>query len=116
VVLDLGVEVPCRLRSHVWPRLMRAAEQSHTAAIVLAPHRMAGSFSVLGLGVRSRAVHWQPGAWPLFEGFDSIVELTRTKLGAPGKQIVVRARVRARGKSQESHLYEPEHEHEHDSR
>jgi hypothetical protein len=112
VVLDFGMEVPRRLRSHVWPRLMRAAEQSHSAVIVLAPQRVAGSFSALSLGVRSRAALWQPGAWPLFDGFDSLVELTRNKLGAAGQKIVVRARV----KSQGSHLYEHEHEHEHERR
>jgi hypothetical protein len=84
VVLDFGAELPRRLRSQVWPRLMRAAERSHTAAIVLAPQRVTGSFSALSLGVRPRTARWLPGAWPLFDGFDSIVELTRNKLGAPG--------------------------------
>ena len=85
VALDLGAQLPRRLRSHVWPRLLHAAEQSHTALVVLAPHRVAGSFAVLSLGVRARAARWQPGAWPLFDGFDTIVELTRNKLGAPGQ-------------------------------
>jgi hypothetical protein len=93
VVLDLGAELPRRLRSHVWPRLLHAAEQSHTAVIVLAPQRVAGSFSALSLGVRSRAALWQPGAWPLFEGFDVIVELTRNKLGAAGaKSVTLKAK------------------------
>jgi hypothetical protein len=84
VMLDVGAEVPRRLRSQVWPRLMHAAERSHTAVIVLAPQRVVGSFSALSVGVRARAARWQPGAWPLFDGFDSRVELTRNKLGAPG--------------------------------
>lgn len=99
VVLDFGAEVPRQLRSHVWPRVMRAAERSHTAVVVLAPQRVAGSFSALSLGVRSRAARWQPGAWPLFDGFDSVLELTRNKLGMPGREIEMRARV----ESQMSH-------------
>jgi hypothetical protein len=89
VVLDLGAQPPRRLPSHVWPRLMRAAEQSYTAVIVLAPQRVTGSFSALSLGVRARTALWQG---PLFEGFDMLLELTRNKLGAPGRQIVMRAR------------------------
>jgi hypothetical protein len=96
VMLDFGMECPRRLRSHVWPRLMRGAEQSHTAVVVLAPQRVAGSFSALSFGVRSRTVLWQPGAWPLFEGVDSVVELTRNKLGAPGRRVVVHVRVKRR--------------------
>ena len=95
VVLDFGMPMPPGLRSHVWLRLMRAAERSHTAVIVLAAHRVAGSFSALSLGVRSRAALWSPGAWPLFEGFNSAVELARNKLGVSGQQIVLRARVRS---------------------
>lgn len=89
VVLDLGA-VP--LRRSVWPRLMRAAEQSHTALIILAPQRVAGSFAVFSLALRPRAQRWQRGAWMLFEGFDTRVQIERSKLGAPGKSVVIRAR------------------------
>jgi len=95
VVVDFGAEVPRRLRSYVWPRMMRAAEQSHTAVVVLAPQRVAGSFAALSLGVRARAARWQPGAWSLFDGFDSVVELMRNKLGAPGRVVALRARVQS---------------------
>ena len=89
VVLDLGTVLPRRLCSHVWPRLLRVAEQSDTAVVVLAPQRVAGSFSALSLGMRSRSPLWQRGAWPLFEGFDAIAQLTRNKLGAPGRSASV---------------------------
>jgi len=95
VVVDFGTEMPRRLRSHVWPRMLRAAEQSHTAVVVLAPRRVAGSYSALSLGVHVRAARWQPGASPLFEGFDGVVELTRNKLGIPGRTAALHARVQS---------------------
>jgi len=88
-VLDFGTAMPRRLRGHTWPRLMHAAEHAHTAVVVLAPQRVAGSFSTLSLAVQARTTRWQPGAWPLFEGFDSRVELTRNKLGAAGRSAIV---------------------------
>ncbi len=94
IALDLGAVVPRPLRSHVWPRLARAAEQSHTALVVLAPHRVAGSCAVLSLSVRSRVPLWRRGAWPLFEGFETSALVERNKLGVPGRQIVIRAWVR----------------------
>ncbi len=85
IVLDLGAVVPRPLRSHVWPRCLRAAEQSHTALVVLAPQRVAGGFAVLSLGLRARTPRWQHGAWPLFDGFDTTALVERNKLGAPLK-------------------------------
>jgi len=84
VVLDLGDPMPRPLRSHLWPRLLRVAEQSHTALVVLAPQRVAGSFAVLSLGIRSQRAVWHPGRWPLFEGFATAVHVARNKLGVPG--------------------------------
>jgi hypothetical protein len=85
LALNVGTAVPRSLRSRHWPRLLRAAEQSHTALVVLAPHRLVGSFAVLSLRVQPRIVRWQPGLWPLFDGFESIALVERNKLGAPGQ-------------------------------
>src|SRR5262249_1406833 len=89
VVLDLGTPLPRPLRAQVWPRLQRTAERSHTACIVMAPFRLTGSCSVLGLHLRSRRPRWRPGLWPLFEGFDSVATVTRSKLGAPGQRALL---------------------------
>ncbi len=84
VVLDLGTQPPRRLRGHVWPRLLHGAERSHTALVVLASQRLAGSFAALGLRMQLRAARWQRGLWPLFDGFDTTALLARNKLGPPG--------------------------------
>lgn len=81
IVLDLGTLLPRPLRYHVWPRFMHAAQQSHTALVVLAPRRVAGSFAVLSLGLQPRRLLWQHGLWPLFEGFSTSVLQERNKLG-----------------------------------
>lgn len=85
VVLDLGASGLPPLRPQVWPRLLHAAEHSHTALVVLAPWRVAGSFAVLSLGVRPRPPQWRRGVWALFEGFETVFVAVRNKLGAPGR-------------------------------
>lgn len=89
VVLDLGHQLPRGLRVHTWPRLLHAAEQSHTALVVLAGQRVAGSFATLSLCLQPRRVCWQPGLWPLFDGFESLASLERNKLGRPGRRVVM---------------------------
>jgi hypothetical protein len=91
VVLDLGHQLPRGTRAHTWPRLLHAAEQSHTALLVLAPQRVAGSFATLSVHMQARRVCWQPGLWPLFDGFESVVSLERNKLGQPGRQVMLGA-------------------------
>ncbi len=92
VALDLGGTFPWLLRPSVWLRLRRAAQQSHTAFVVLAPRHVAGSCAVLSLSLRLRAPRWQHGAWPLFEGFDAAVWLQRDKFGgAEAKSIKLQA-------------------------
>jgi hypothetical protein len=81
VAFDLGAPLPQPLRSRAWPRLLHAAEQSHTALVVLAPQRVAGSCAVLSLSMRLRTARWQPGAWLLFDGFDTTLRVERNKLG-----------------------------------
>jgi len=111
VVLDLGAQLTHRPRNHVWPRLMRAAEHAHTALVILAPYRVAGSFAALSLGLRSRATLWKRAVWSLFDGFEIALQIERTKLGAPGRGIVIRAR-----ESCPSFLSFTNTLHEHDSR
>jgi hypothetical protein len=89
VVLDLGQQPPRSLRIHTWPRLLHAAERSHTALVVLAAQRVAGSFATLSLRLQPRRVCWQPGLWSLFDGFESLASLERNKLGQPGQRVVV---------------------------
>ena len=90
VAFDLGAPLPRPLRSRTWPRLLHAAEQSHTALVVLAPQRVVGSCAVLSLSLRPRAPLWQRGVWSLFEGFETTLQIERNKLGAPGKKTVIR--------------------------
>src|SRR5262249_61387975 len=69
---------------HASPRLGRLAETPHPACSILARHRVAGRCHVLGLHLRTRQPRWRNGLWPLFEGFDTVAIMTRSKLGAPG--------------------------------
>jgi hypothetical protein len=85
IALDLGATAPRTLRHRVWPRLAYAAEQSHTALVVLTPQRVAGSFTVLSLRLQPRRMRWHSGQWPLFAGFDSTLQVARSKLGPPGR-------------------------------
>ena len=80
VVLDLGLQ-SARVPPPAWLRLLRAAEHARSAFVVLALRRVAGSFAFLSLRVQPRRVRWQPGAWPLLDGFASSVRLERNKLG-----------------------------------
>ncbi len=116
VAFDLGAAAPRPFRVRVWPRLLHAAEHSHTALVVLAPHRVAGSSAVLSLGLRSRGPRWQRGAWPLFDGFDTTAHVERSKLGAPGRKIVIRARDSCSGAESFLALPSTSTNHEHDPR
>jgi hypothetical protein len=111
VALDLGCSVPRPLRAHVWLRLLRAAEASHAACVVLAPQRVAGSCAVLGLHLRPGTPCWRRGAWPLFDGLTSAVRVVRNRLGTPGRQIVIRARESCSGTTSLLALTSTAHEH-----
>ena len=89
IVFDLGMRLPRSLGGHVWPRLARAAERSHTSLVILAPQRVTGSVATLSLGVRARAPLWRRDVWSLFEGIETVVVIERNKLGAPGSRVVV---------------------------
>ena len=92
VVLDLGASPSRPLRGQVWPRLLRAAERSHTALIVVAPQHVAGNFAVISLGLQRRASLWRRGLWMLFEGFETAMTVARNKLGAPGSRTTLQVR------------------------
>jgi hypothetical protein len=81
VVFDLGAGRLPAVRSAVWPRLLQAAERSHSAFVVLASQRIAGSFAALSFTMRGCRTCWVPGQWPLLAGFDSVLQVTRNKLG-----------------------------------
>ncbi|HVM96203.1 MAG TPA: ATPase domain-containing protein [Candidatus Acidoferrales bacterium] len=89
VVLDLGHEPLRRLRLHTWPRLLYAAEQSHTALVVVAPQPVAGSCAAISLRMQPQRVHWQHGLWPLLDGFESVARVDRSKLGRPGQRVML---------------------------
>jgi len=96
IVLDLDAPAARPLRAAIWPRLMRAAEQSHTACVVLAAHRVAGGCATLSLGLERRAACWRHGVWPLFHGVDIAVRIERNKL-APGEAKNVQLKTRNHG-------------------
>ncbi|MBI3784233.1 MAG: hypothetical protein HY270_12625 [Deltaproteobacteria bacterium] len=92
VVLDLGQQLPHRLRLHTWPRLLHAAEQSHTAVVVVAAQPVAGSCAIISVQMRPRQTLWQHGLWPLFDGFESVATVERSKLGKPGQRTLLQVR------------------------
>ncbi len=98
VALDLGIPFTRPLRTSVWPRLLRAAEQSHTAFVILAPQHVAGSSAVLSLSLRLCVPRWQHGVWPLFDGFETTMLLERNKLGVPeAKSFKLKAKSQSSG-------------------
>jgi hypothetical protein len=84
VVLDLGLQRIHSLPPAVWPRLQRAAKRADTALIVLAPQRVAGSFSTLSLALTLQRARWGSGAWQMLEGFKVHMTLGRNRIGRFG--------------------------------
>lgn len=87
VVLDLGA-APKRGGPH-WVRLAGAAEQTRTALLVVTPERTVGTFAALGLTVTRRRVCWS-GRPVLLDGIDAHVTVARSRIGRPGREVVVR--------------------------
>jgi hypothetical protein len=87
VVLDLGA-APKRGGPH-WVRLAGAAERTRTALLVVAPERSVGTFAALGLAVTGRRVRWS-GRPVLLDGIDAHVTIARSRIGRPGREVVVR--------------------------
>ena len=89
VVLD--VDAP-RASASVWPRLARTAERTRSTLLVVAPRREAGTFAALGLELTGRRVRWSggPGRLVLLDGIDARVTVARSRVGRPGRVLVVR--------------------------
>jgi len=90
VVLDLAEAAP---HLHIpWARLARAAEQSRTTFLVLAPERRAGPYATLGLELSTRRAQWSrgPGQPALLDGIAAALTVARHRLGAAGRTVTVR--------------------------
>jgi len=91
VVLDLG-SVETSRREASWPRLAHAAERTGAALLIVATQRRAGTCAALGLELGSRHVHWSdgPGRLALLAGIDACVTIVQSRIGRPGRALVVR--------------------------
>lgn len=86
VVLDLDGVPLQRLRSYSWPRLARVAEKSGAALVLLAPHRLAGSFAMISVELEARrrlfsVTRAAPRPVPLFDGIESYGVVVHDKRG-----------------------------------
>jgi len=81
IAFDLGMRPPRSHSGHVWPRLARAAERSHTALVIVAPERVAGSFAALSLVFTRKQTGWSRGPVRLFEELITDARVVRHKLG-----------------------------------
>ncbi len=106
VLLDLGRQSPRYGYGSNWLRLLRSAEKSHTALVIVAAQRLAGSFASLSLRLQAGRTFWktesgcrtgQTGPTPplFFDGFECRALLDRNKMGAPARQAVFQARLPA---------------------
>ncbi len=77
VVLDLDISGTSALPLQVWARLQRGAKRAGTALVLLAPHRVAGSFAALSIALTVQRPRWDRG---LFEGLASRAQLVRDKI------------------------------------
>jgi len=97
IVIDFGGSARALPQSAAL-RLARAAERSGTAVIVLAPHRMCGTFAALSLTLRrDRACFSRPHADApvLFDAMVIEARVARNKLGGSGSTATWKAAVDA---------------------
>jgi len=90
VILDLAEATP---HLHIpWPRLARAAEQSRTTFLVLAPERRAGAHAAIGLELSVRRAEWNrsPGRPTLLDGIAAALTVARHRRGAAGQSVTLR--------------------------
>ena len=89
VLLDLDVEgqpaEAARIHDATWLRLARAAASAHTSLALLAPRRLAGTFSDLVLELQPAGARFSPVP-TLLEGLESRARLVRNRLGPPGQE------------------------------
>lgn len=90
VLLDLALPgAPPRVAPAAWPRLVRAAEASATALVVLCTARLTGTSADLALALEPAQAHF--GGQPcLFEGLETRVALARSRRAPEGGQARVR--------------------------
>jgi len=87
LILDFGANAS-QLPQSAALRLARAAERSGAGVLVLAPHRMCGTFAALSLTLRRQRAcfnRFWPGAPALFDGLLLEACVTRNKLGGSGQ-------------------------------
>lgn len=91
LVLDLGT-AEAAPRGVPWPRLVHAAERTGTVLLLVAARRLAGSCTALGLELGTRRVRWSggPGRLTLLDGIDAHVAVARSRIGPPGRAVVLR--------------------------
>ncbi len=72
--------------------LARAAERTRTVLLLLASRPLTGADAALVLEVRARRVRWSGGAGrlTLLDGIDACVTVARSRIGRPGRSLVVR--------------------------
>jgi len=73
------------IRDVTWLRLARAAAAAQTSLALLAPRRLAGTFSDLALELEPTGARFSP-APALLEGLESRAVLVRNRLGPPGQE------------------------------
>lgn len=77
VLLDLALPgAPPHVAPAVWPRLLRAAQASATALVVLAAGRLTGTSATLALALEPPQARFE-GEPCLFEGFEARASLAR---------------------------------------
>ncbi len=89
LVLDTGCSVH-PISESIALRIARAAEQSATAVLILAPRRICGTFAALSLLFDRPQSCFScpvPGAPLLFDGFAVTARIARNKLGRAGSQV-----------------------------
>jgi hypothetical protein len=92
VVIDFGSR-RIAIRESAALRLARMAERSGTAVLVLASHRMCGTFAAMSLALDARPAFSRIRAHSpaLFDGFAIDARIARNKLGGIGAQTNLRA-------------------------
>jgi hypothetical protein len=91
VVLDLGTALPGGV-PRALASLARAVEGTRTALVALLPAHVPGGSAAVTLAVAARRVRWSggPGRLVLLDGIDAQVTVARSRIGAPGRALVLR--------------------------
>jgi hypothetical protein len=90
VVIDVGVRVPLPL--NIALRLAREAERSGTAVVVIAPHRICGTFAALSLKLTRLETSFNrltPASPAVFDGCVIHTATVHNKLGRTGGSVVL---------------------------